>query len=289
MSVYKSEKGKNAVREAVQEIYRQCPVPAESLWLDTEDFGPTHVLTAGDPAAPPLVLLHGSASNSASWFGYLSSWSKVFRIYAVDIPGQPGLSGEERPGVSDGASVRWLEELVEKLGLEYFHICGQSLGGCVGLQYAACRTDHLRSLALISPSGLHPPRVSFLFKILPFLFLGDRGARKINRIVSGKVAVDSRYEEFSLLTARHFIPLMEKLPVLTDEELERIRCPLLYIAGAEDVLLNTARSAKRLRDILPDSEINILENVGHVVLDQGDVLEDFFKKKRVEVRLDLSP
>ena len=280
MSVYKSEEGKKAVREAVKKLYSQCPVPAESLWLDTEDSGPTHVLTTGDPAAPPLVLLHGSASNSASWFGYLSSWSKVFRIYAADMPGQPGLSGDERPGVSDGASVRWLEELVEKLGLHRFHLCGQSLGGCVGLQYAARCTDHLRSLALVSPSGLYPPRAGFLIRILPYLFLGDWGARKINRIVSGKVAVDSRYEEFSLLTARHFIPLMEKLPVLTDEQLEGIRCPLLYIAGAEDMLLDTARSAGRLGTVLPDAEIHILENVGHVVLDQGDVLEAFFRKKR---------
>lgn len=280
MSVYKSESGKKAVREAVQERYSQCPVPAESLWLDTEDFGPTHVLTAGDPAAPPLVLLHGSVSNSASWFGYLSSWSKVFRIYAADIPGQPGLSGEERPGVSDGASVRWLEELVEKLGLDRFHLCGQSLGGCIALQYAVRHTDRLNSLVLISPSGLYPPRAGFLIRILPYIFLGDWGARKINRIVSGKVTVDSRYEELSLLTARHFIPLMEKLPVLNDEELEGIRCPLLYIAGAEDVLLDTARSANRLRAILPNSEIHILENVGHVVLDQGDVLEAFFRKKR---------
>lgn len=283
MSVYKSEKGKNAVMEAVQEIYRQCPVPVESLWLETGSFGPSHVLAAGDPAAPPLVLLHGASSNSAGWFGYLPAWSQSFRIYAADIPGQPGLSGDECPGISDGGSTGWLEELVEKLGLEYFHICGQSLGGCIALQYAVRHTDRLRSLTLISPSGLHPPRVSFLFKILPFLFLGDRGVRMINRIVSGKVPVDSRYEAFSLLTARHFIPLTEKLPVLTDEELERIRCPLLYIAGGEDALLNTARSAERLRDILPDSEIHILENVGHVVLDQGDVLNDFFRGRKIDI------
>lgn len=278
MMVYKSEAGERAVRRAVEEIYAKSPVPVEKLDIETGEFGVTHVLAAGSLEASPLVLLHGTSSNSASWFGSLSTWSRSFRVYAVDLPGQPGLSDVRRPSLRDGAYVRWLGLLLDELGVERFFLCGQSLGGLVVLDYASSRPASVLGLALLSPSGLAPPRISFFFKILPFLFMGDRGVRRINRIVSGDVSVDPRFEEFSLLVARHFIQLSEKLPVFDDEKLQKISAPLLFIGGDRDALLSTRAAARRLRALLPTADIRVLEGLGHVILDQTEVVGDFFRR-----------
>ncbi len=276
MTVYKTESGKGEIRRAVTVIYAQCPVPAESLEIDTGEFGTTHILAAGRPEATPLFLLHGTSSNSASWFGSLPAWSRSFRVYAVDIPGQPGLSDEHRPRLAEGAYVRWLALVVAQLGAKRFLLCGQSFGGLIALDYASRYPAQVLGLGLLSPSGLVSPRRSFFFKILPFLFMGNQGVRRINRIVSGHVPVDPRFEEFSMLVARHFIQLTEKLPVFGDEKLKKISFPVLYIGGTEDALLPTRAGADRLRKLLPDAEIRVLEGLGHVILDQTEVLGDFF-------------
>ena len=279
MKVYKRESGKEEIRCAVTAIYAECPVPAEFLEIDTEVFGVTHVIATGSPEARPLLLLHGTSSNSASWFGSLSVWSRSFRVYVVDVPGQPGLSDEHRPSFAEGAYVRWLALVVAQLGAERFFLCGQSLGGLIALDYASRYPAQVLALGLLSPSGLVPPRKSFFFKILPFLFMGDRGVRRINRIVSGNIPVDPRFEEFSLLVARYFIQLTEKLPVFDDEKLKQISSPVLYIGGNRDALLPTRAAADRLRKLLPDAEIRVLEGIGHVILDQTEVLEGFFRRE----------
>ena len=103
--------------------------------LDTGEFGRTHVLTAGKAGMPDLVLLHGTSANSAAWFGFLPHWNEHFRIYALDIPGEPGLSDERRPHLAGGGLTRWFGRAVAALGLERFHLAGMSLGGWLSLDW----------------------------------------------------------------------------------------------------------------------------------------------------------
>ncbi|MDR7811674.1 hypothetical protein [Lacrimispora sp.] len=62
--VFKSPEGK----ERVLSIYNQilCQFPAKQRYADTI-YGKTFVLECGLPENPPLLLLHGSCSNSAFW------------------------------------------------------------------------------------------------------------------------------------------------------------------------------------------------------------------------------
>ena len=278
MTSFRTVEGKNAVRNAVREFYSHCPVPAESIFLETGEFGKTHVLAAGRKDALPLLLIHGTSSNSITWFGYFPLWADNFRIYAVDMPGQPGLSQEERPELAGGSYVRWLEEVVATLGLERFHLCGRSMGGLIALDYAMKNPGRLLSMGLLAPGGLAPARYSFLLRILPYVFLGDFGTRKINRIVHGKTPVDPKIEKFSYLVSRHFIPVTDRIPIYEEEDLRNITCPILYIGGSEDSMLKTRQSAACLRRTNPGSEIHVLEGVGHVITGQGEVLKNFFMR-----------
>ncbi len=51
----------------------------------------------GAESVPPLLLLHGSVANSAMWMGDVAAWAPHFRIFAVDIIGDAGLSAPSRP------------------------------------------------------------------------------------------------------------------------------------------------------------------------------------------------
>lgn len=280
MSVFKSKAGRDLIHQTARSIYESDPVASDRSILQSEEFGETHLIRTGPKNAPPLILLHGTSSNSASWFGYIPEWSERFRIYALDLPGQPGLSDDRRPLISDGGMRRWLRSCVEQIGLKKFHIVGMSLGGTTALSYASQWPESISSMTLLTSGGLAHPRLSFVFRALPLFFLGDHGARCINRIAHGSAPVDPETEAFAILAARHFRPFAENFPLFTDEELGKIHFPLLYIAGRDDALLNTTKSARRLKEAVPEAEILIIENLGHVVLDQGAVIAEFISPVR---------
>jgi len=65
----------------------------------------------------PIILLHGSCSNSAFWFPEIMTLSNNFRVYAVDIVGEAGNSEEYRPDLSSDAFALWMKDVLDALGL----------------------------------------------------------------------------------------------------------------------------------------------------------------------------
>lgn len=45
--------------------------------------------------------------------------------------------------------------------------------------------------------------------------------------------------------------------------------------GDHDAILDTARTAERLRKLTPQAEIHVLNDTGHLIIDQFDVVHDF--------------
>lgn len=276
MTVYKTEEGQRRVRSAVRRLYEQWPVPCEhGTCTDPEEREAFYIRTTNAGAdAPVLVLLHGTSSNSAGWMGYVHEWSRHFTIYAVDLPGQPGLSTDVRPSLSDGAMRRWIISLLDRLELRQLAVCGMSLGGLIAVDLAIHHPERVSGVAVIAGSGFHRPRVGFLLRALPLMLLGERGTRRINRIVHGKVPVEPAVEEFSILVAKHFRQLTEELPVFSNEQLRTLQTPLLYIGGTRDALVNVPASADRIRRLVPHAVTRELDT-GHVILDQGEYIRDF--------------
>jgi pimeloyl-ACP methyl ester carboxylesterase len=274
--VYRSEEAMKGVVNRIHKLREGLPFPHESLFWDSQKFGRTHCLVTGDESLPPLVLLHGTSANFLSWAGYMAEWRDGYRIYALDLPGQPGLSSPERPPL--GEMSMWLEEAAGQLGLNRFFLCGMSLGGWTALRYTLVNPDAVRALALIAPSGLAAPRASFFLRILPLLFLGKAGARRINRIVYGPMVPGQEEEAFGLLVSASFKPLAEAIPLFSEQELSSINLPLYYAGGEKDALLNTAASVENLKLHVKGAVSSVLPGMGHVILDRAGEIGDFFEK-----------
>ena len=70
-AVYKSEEGRMLI-EAAYRAHLDSPLGANLLKRSIETgMGSTFVVEESGVAKPPLVLLHGSVSNSASWLGVI--------------------------------------------------------------------------------------------------------------------------------------------------------------------------------------------------------------------------
>jgi pimeloyl-ACP methyl ester carboxylesterase len=76
----------------------------------------------------------------------------------------------------------------------------------------------------------------------------------------------------------NFNPVMDSVPLFTDDELKRLTMPVQYFGGDRDALLDTKKSAARLSALLPKPEINVLEDTGHVIVDQFAAAKAFLSK-----------
>src|SRR5258706_15370509 len=61
----------------------------EYVTVDSEPFGKirVHVRRAGDPASPPMLLVHGLMWTSYSWRYVFEPLGRRFSVIAPDLPG----------------------------------------------------------------------------------------------------------------------------------------------------------------------------------------------------------
>ena len=158
-SVFKTEAGRDKVRAYYNRVLDQFPFGRR--YVETT-FGRTFMLTAGHESNPPIILLHGSCSNSAFWFPEIMALSNYFRVYAVDIIGEAGNSEEYRPDLCSNAFALWMKDVLDTLGLERAALIGNSLGGWMALKFATAYPERVSKLILIASGGLAQIRPQFL-------------------------------------------------------------------------------------------------------------------------------
>ncbi len=271
-SNYKSREAEHLAKAAYEGIIERRTVQVEQLRLPTA-VGETFVLRFGDPSAPPLVLLHGSAANSSSWAGEAAAYARHFLVHAIDLPGETGKSTPARPPYEGPAYPNWLAQVLDGLALDRVSIAGLSLGGWVGMRFAAAAAGRVERLALIAPGGLAAPKKSFIIKAAFYLPFGMWGIRRITNMVFSPSQAPPGTEEAFAFGLRNYNARRDNLPLVTDDELRSLTMPLFFIGGDSDALLDTAAGAERVKRVVPHAEVRVLRNAGHgLVAVAGELL-----------------
>jgi pimeloyl-ACP methyl ester carboxylesterase len=281
MRIYKSEQGERQVRERYLAFLKHWPVPHQEFRIPTTQ-GETFVIGSGPESAPPLVLFHGGAANSAMWMGDISAFARHFRVFAVDMIGEPGLSAPSRPPLSSEAHAVWLDEVFKGLALDRASLAGVSLGGWLALDYATRRSERVERLALICPGGIGRQKLGIVFATLVLRMCGRWGKRKLGEKILGRGPAKptppvKAFMDFVALIHRHFRPRMVKLPVFSDEALTKLRMPLLAIVGGKDVLLDSDQTRRRLGLHAPNAEVVYLPEAGHLIPGQTSRIVAFLR------------
>jgi pimeloyl-ACP methyl ester carboxylesterase len=277
-SVYKSPEGKQEIIGRYEEILKYWPVANEKIIVPTS-YGETFIIACGAEGGTPVILLHGSSTNSAMWMGDAETLGKTCRVYAVDIIGEPGKSAESRPDSKNGDNyAEWLKEVLDGLNISKAAFVGNSLGGWMSIAFASHYPERVESLVLLASGGISEMRPSFMLKVLVHASRGNMD--KINKLIYGDLEMPEEVLSFGRLIGKSFIPRTKGYGAYPDKILKSLSMPVLYIAGDGDVLLPTVKNARRLKAHVPHADIRVLPGLPHALIGFAGEIAEFIDRKR---------
>jgi pimeloyl-ACP methyl ester carboxylesterase len=113
--------------------------------LDDSDM---HVAEEGDPGAPAVLLIHGTAASTAWWDPVIPQLAGDCRVIRIDMAGH-GRSSAPAGGYDIPAQARRAGVVLDRLGAGQVTVIGHSTGGYVATALAGQRPGLVNALALI--------------------------------------------------------------------------------------------------------------------------------------------
>jgi len=236
----------------------------------------------------PIVLVHGTASSLHTWNAWTNDLKKTNRVIRMDLPAF-GITG---PNATADYSIKsytnFLNQFLQKIQVDKFYLAGNSLGGNIAWNYTAEHPNKVEKLILVDASGLptNKPQPS-VFKmaktpVLSSFFLYVTPKFFIKKNMKEVYADDSKITD-ELITRYHKMALrVGNRQAFIDrarmdfkmgskanlEKLKSVQTPTLLIWGAKDnwIPLN---NGKRMDKALPNSKLVVLENSGHVPMEEN--------------------
>jgi pimeloyl-ACP methyl ester carboxylesterase len=229
--------------------------------------------------------------NSTMWMGDVPALARAFRVYCIDVIGEPGLSAAARPSLASDAHAVWLDDVLNHFAIDSASIVGVSLGGWLALDYAIRRQARIQNVAVICPGGIGRQKLGIVFLTLWFRMFGRWGKRKLAERILGRPSIDppppvKAFVDFVALIHRHFRPRMVKLPIFSDTDLSKLKSPVLAIVGARDVLLDSAQTKQRLEQYASNAQVVYLANKGHFIARQTPRIFEFMQAQTRKNEID---
>lgn len=281
-SIFKNTAAQETVMALYDALLANWPVAYASRFVATR-HGDTHVIVSGDAQAPPLILLHGAGSNAMMWGGDMASYSAHYRVYAVDLVGEPGRSAQNRPPMASPAYAEWLQDVLDGLGIGRAVLVGISRGGWMALKFAVTDPERVAALVLMCPAGIATPHWKFLPRMIVYSMLGDWGLRRLTRALFAGRPIPPGTEDVLIKITKCVRSPLDVPPIFTDEELARLNMPVLLLGGGRDVLVNMPQTAARLAQVVPQTVVDIDPLAGHAIIDTAASVQRFLATQLARV------
>jgi len=271
---FKTPEGKATYLAAYDAAMKLWPVPYEERDIQTR-FGMTHVVISGPKEAPPLVLLHGYMATLMMWAPNIADFSKEYRVYAVDVMGQPSRSIPTEPIRDRADFVAWLSATLDGLHLNRVSLVGMSFGGWIALGYAVAKPERIENLVLLSVGGFLPMAKQFTVRGLLMAFWPTRlTVTSFMHWIGVKEdpADPDTYGmrdliELTYLGLKYFRMPQETARVMptvfSDGELRSMQMPTLVLFGDHEVICDPAAALSRALRLIPDCRGELVPGPRH--------------------------
>lgn len=260
----------------------------------TIDIEMTYIERKG--TGPTVMLIHGFSSNKDTWLRFADYLPEDYHVIAPDLAGHGDSSTAESYDLELQADR--LHVLAGKLGIEQFHIVGNSMGGAISTIYATKYPSQLKSLTLMDAAGLDGKNKSEYFTILETgtnpLIATDKDSFEFRMdmvmaqppilpwpirpaLVRDTVArAELNYEIFDDMIATR-----ERLSGDTYKQIIKtaVEMPTLIMWGEQDRVLDVS-AVDTFKTVIPQAKVEIFKGVGHLPMleipkDSAHALADF--------------
>jgi len=282
--------------------------------------GTVCVYEAGDSNRPAIVLLHGAMYDESRfiWDALFPVLSERYHVFAVDTPRHGG----SRPwqGILDRARLmEILKETFAHFVLTRFSITGLSMGGGLAIEYASLHPEQVETMVLFEPGGIgdkvdlqwftyiyiRTPGMLHLLsrqyikysdakieKVLRSIYTkgtAPRDPARLTAILKDEIRGKFNFGEQDMDDWQIGAINLTKLNWNLLSQVEAIRCPTLWLRGAESKLVKQTEMerAVRLAGLHGSSaELIVIPQAGHILpLEQPEqanaAVLDFFSKNLV--------
>lgn len=242
---------------------------------------------------PPLLLLAGMLSDSASWGPLPPMFTDRYTVIRPDNR----TTGRTTPWDAATDCQRMTDDalaLMAHLGFERFHVAGHSMGGLLTLEIAGQATDKVATATVMASGRFRTPRTTAVFQALLQIRRAPMGEemwlRGLYPWVFGNGFFDDPENIKTALTAAQAYPHAQKVEAMAHQiemfstfrpraKLDQITCPTLVLYAGQDVLV-PPEMARPSFDALPNARHEQIDHAGHSIVwdapaEVGALLGDF--------------
>ncbi|MDF1865984.1 MAG: alpha/beta hydrolase [Saprospiraceae bacterium] len=252
----------------------------ESKFVEIQNT-PVHYRIVGE--GMPVVLVHGTAASIHTWEDWTDILKQDFQVISFDLPafGLTGPRPDRKYAISD--YVAFMDEFVENIGVDSFHLAGNSLGGGIAWNYTVAHPEKVAKLILVNSSGYpsnKAPSIAFKIAGTPILkdlmqkitpkSLIEKSLSEVfynDALVSDEIV--NRYFDMTLREGNRqaFGDRVAQVQYNNSDLVKTVQNETLIIWGAHDEWIPVECAHNFHRD-LPNSELKIYEKCGHIPMEE---------------------
>jgi len=246
-----------------------------------------------------VLCIHGFGGSMDHWTRFARYMTDEYRIVALDLPGFGDSSFIKGQLYTIPKQVERVHEFVKKLGIQKFHIVGNSMGGYIAGFYAVTYPEDVKTVGLFAAAGVKSPNESQLSQelkkgnnplivedvksydgLMEFVFYKPIWLPNFAKQYFADKAVSKRDDLKYIFTQIHDVTLLES-------HLKEIQAPTVIIWGQNDRVLDVS-GAYVFKNKIAQSQLVIFKECGHLPMlekpkEVAGVYKKFLKGENVEL------
>ena len=230
----------------------------------------------------PIILIHGTGASLHTWDSWTKELVKTHRVIRLDLPAF-GLSGQDPlKRYSSMDYVALLNDFVNELNINEFHLAGNSLGGLVAWLYASKYDRKINKLLLISPSGFSSDKTPLVIQLAKTPFINSflryftpksfikKNLKEVyyhDSLITEEII--NRYRDLTLFNGNRSA-FIDRVNIKSEDysyKMSLIQTPTLILWGENDEWI-PMDNAFKFEDAIENSRVVIMPETGHIPMEE---------------------
>lgn len=235
----------------------------------------TVLFEGGDRSKPTMVMVHGYSADKTVWLRFARYFTDDYHVVIPDMPGHGETGFEDHWPYDVPSQAKHVIALMDEMGVDKFHVTGNSMGGFIAATLAANHGDRIITSMPIDPAGVRSPIRSDMEEMFtqgrnPFLFDDREGFDEMYAMTMAKppllpdVALDAMAQDY-IKRRPQLTTIHEQFAGnhMLDDRLHEIKVPFLVVWGAKDQILHVSATDKWVEGV-PHAQSHVFDELGHM-------------------------